>query len=127
MITVKLEHIINGAEVLRGLASKQLKGKTAYKVSRLLRELEKEFQLFNDTRTELIKKYGATDENGELKINENGDYTIVQEHIQDFYEEINELLKSEVEIAVEKIPLDDIGDLEFTPSEMLTLEPFIEE
>ena len=127
MITVKLEEIVNGAEALKVLANKSLKGKTAYRVSRLLRELEKEFSLFNDTRGELIKKYGEKDENGELKVNENSEYTIAPENIQAFYNEINEILGNEVEINGNKIPLAEIGELDFTPNEMIALEPFIEE
>jgi hypothetical protein len=127
MITVKLEEIVNGAEALKTLANKSLKGKTAYRVSRLLRELEKEFSLFNDTRGELIKKYGEKDENGELKVNENSEYTIAPENIQAFYNEINEILGNEVEINGNKIPLAEIGELDFTPNEMIALEPFIEE
>lgn len=127
MITVKLEEIVNGAEALKVLANKSLKGKTAYRVSRLLRELEKEFSLFNDTRGELIKKYGEKDENGELKVNENNEYTIAPENIQAFYNEINEILGNEVEINGNKIPLAEIGELDFTPNDMIALEPFIEE
>lgn len=127
MITVKLEAIINGAEALRSLATKSLNGKTAYRVSRLLRELDKEYSLFNETRTELIKKHGMKDENGELKVNENGDYTIDPEHVNEFYQEITEMLNNEIEISANKIALEEIENLEFTPNEMMTLEPFIEE
>ena len=126
MITVTLENIINSAESLRALAQKELKGKTAYRVSRMLRELDKEYSLFNETRAELIKKYGKKDENGELVVSENGDYTLEQEHIEDFYKEINELLKNEVELTVDKIDIDDLENITFTPNEMLMLEPFIE-
>ena len=127
MITVKLETIISSADVLRSLAQKSLKGKTAYRVSKLLRELETEFTIFNETRAEIIKKYGEKDENDELKVNENGEYTIKSEHLNDFYTEVNDLIKNEVEINANKIPLADLEDLEFTPNEMITLEPFIEE
>ena len=127
MITVTLENIINSAESLRALAQKELKGKTAYRVSRMLRELDNEYSLFNETRAELIKKYGVRDENGELVVSENGDYTLEKEHIEDFYKEINDLLKNEIELNVNKIELDDLGDITFTPNEMLMLEPFIEE
>ena len=127
MITVTLENIINSAESLRALAQKELKGKTAYRVSRMLRELDSEYSLFNETRAELIKKYGVRDENGELVVSENGDYTLEKEHIEDFYKEINDLLKNEIELNVNKIDLDDLGDITFTPNEMLMLEPFIEE
>lgn len=125
MITVTLENIINSAESLRALAQKELKGKTAYRVSRMLRELDKEYSLFNETRAELIKKYGEKDENGELVVSENGDYTLQQEHVEDFYKEVNDLLKNEVELTVDKIDIDDLDNITFTPNEMLMLEPFI--
>lgn len=127
MITVTLETIINSADSLRALAQKELKGKTAYRVSRMLRELDKEYTLFNETRSELIKKYGAKDENGELLVNENGDYTLEKDHVDEFYKEINDLLRNEVELNANKIDINELAELNFTPNEMLSLEPFIDE
>jgi hypothetical protein len=81
---------------------------------------------FNETRMELIKKYGEKDENGELKTDENGNVHIPDEALREFSNELQELLSTEVEINANKVKLDDLGTVEFTPSEMAQLEDFIE-
>jgi len=81
---------------------------------------------FNDTRMELVRKYGIKDENNELILDENGNAQIDLEHRNAFNEEFNELLQSSIEINANKIRLDDLGDIDFTPSEMAQLEDFIE-
>jgi hypothetical protein len=43
-----------------------------------------------------------------------------------FSRELRELLDTNVEISANKIKMDDIGEVEFTPAEMAQLENFIE-
>jgi len=74
----------------------------------------------------LIKKYGEKDENGELITDENGNCKIEQVGLDTFSKELNDLVTMEVEINANKIKLDDIDGLDFTPTEMVALEPFID-
>ena len=67
MITVKISDLLNSTEALQKLANKELKAKLAWTISRLLKAAEAEIQNFNDTRMNLIRKYGEKDENGELE------------------------------------------------------------
>ena len=127
MIEVKLRDVINSAEVMRTLSTQQLKGKVAFRVARLLRELEKEFTLFNEKRAELVREYGQKDENGELKTTENGDFMLEPEHAQEFYNMMDELLNTDLSINAEKIAFEDIENLEFTPTQILNIENFVEE
>lgn len=127
MIELKLNDLLNSAATLKILSTKSLKGKTAYKIARILREAEKELILFNETRLEIIKKYGKKKENDELITDENGDCIIKDEYINVFNEEIDELLNNKIEINVDKIKIDELDELNFTPSEIINLEAFIEE
>lgn len=126
MINVKLEDLINATDGLRGLSQKQLKARCAYAVGKILKSADAEIQSFNETRMELIKKYGEKDESGELKTEENGNVRIPPEGMNEFSRELRELLDTEVEISANKIKMDDIGEVEFTPAEMAQLENFIE-
>lgn len=126
MINVKLEELVNATEGLKGLSQKSLKGRCAYTVGKILKSADAEIQSFNETRMELIKKYGEKDENGELKTEENGNVRIPAEQIEAFSKELRELLDTNVEISANKIKMDDIGEVEFTPAEMAQLESFIE-
>lgn len=126
MINLKLETLINSAEGLKGLSQKKLKARTAYVVGKILKAADAEMASFNETRMELIKKYGEKDENGELVQDDKGNVRISQESIEDFSSELKGLLNTEIEIAGNKIKMDDLEDVEFTPQEMAQLEEFIE-
>ena len=126
MIKVTITDILNGTEILQKLSNTGLKAKLAWQVSRLLKAVDKEVQEFNETRMELIKKYGEKDESGELITDDKGNCKIITENVEKFSAELNELVASEIEINANKIKMDDLENIDFTPSEMVALEPFIE-
>ena len=126
MIKVKISDIINSTETLQKLGKMELKAKLAWQVARLLKALDTEVQQFNETRMEVIKKYGEKDENGELVTDEKGNCTIQQENVGKFQEELTDLINAEIEINANKIKIESIEDIDFTPTEMNALEPFID-
>ena len=126
MITLKISDLVNSTETLQKLAQQDFKAKLAWTVARLLKAADVEIQSFNDTRMNLIKKYGEKDENGELKTDEKGNCRILPENLGLFTNELNELMDTEVEINANKIKIDLFEDATFTPKEMTILEPFIE-
>ena len=126
MITLTLEQLINSTEALRSLSQKPLKARCAYAVGKILRAADAEMTSFNETRKELIDKYGEKDEKGILKEDENGNVHIIMEKLNDFNTELQELLATTIEINANKISIDDIGEIEFTPAEITQLEDFIE-
>lgn len=126
MITVKIADLLNSVDVLKALADKDFKAKLAWSISRLLQAAEKEIQNFNETRYALIRKYGTKDENDKLITDENGNCKIEADVVTEFNDELNELVNTEVEINANKINISLIEDLEFTPSEMAVLSPYLE-
>ena len=127
MINTALRNIVESADIMRELSGKSLKGRAAFRVARLLREVEKEFTLFNEKRVDLIKEYAQKDENGEIKSEENGNVTLDPDRLTEFYQKLEELLNTEVEINAEKIDTVDLDDIELTPAQVINLEPFINE
>jgi hypothetical protein len=126
MIKVKISELIDSISTLQKLAQKDFKAKLAWSIARLLKAAEAEIQSFNDTRMDLIRKYGEKDDNGELITDEKGNCTLVKDKVQDFNAELNELLASEIEINANPINIEMLEDLDFTPAEMSVLEPFVE-
>ena len=126
MISITLEQLVNSSEALKALSNKPLKARSAYAVARILKAADQEMTNFNDTRMELIKKYGVKDETGELKLDDNGNAQIDHDSLSTFNTEFRELLQSQIEINANKIKIGDLGDIDFTPSEMAQLEDFIE-
>ena len=126
MINVTIEQLLNSTETLQKLSQKDFKAKLAWSIARLLKTAEAEIQSFNDARLNLIKKYGEKDESGELITDEKGNCKIAAESIDEFSTELNELIKTEVEINANKIDIDLLENIDFTPSEMAILEPFVD-
>lgn len=126
MIKITLGELLNATDTLQKLAQKDFKAKLAWSISRLLKAAEKEVQEFNEARMNLIKKYGMKDEQNELITDEKGNCKITDENINEFSTELNDLIATEVEINANKMSLDLFDDAEFSPSDMVLLEPFIE-
>jgi hypothetical protein len=92
----------------------------------LLKEGERELQNFNTIRMNLVNKYGEKDENGELVTDEKGNCKIDAKESESFNAEFGDVINTEIEINANKLKLDDFDNLDFTPSDMILLEPFIE-
>lgn len=126
-MTITLQNILEAQETMQNLSTKMLRGRTAYQVARLLKRLEAELGTYNDTRLKLIERYAKKKEDGTYELNERNEYQFTPENMQAYVGEINNLLQEQIEIDANPLKLDDLLDLEFTPSEMVALEPFIEE
>lgn len=126
MITLKLEDLVNSTEALQKLSNTSLKARPAFTVSKMLKEAEKELANFNEVRMNLINKYGEKDEEGKLITDENDNCKITAEHINDFSNELKELVATTIEINANKLTLEDLGNADFTPSEIAALEPFVD-
>jgi hypothetical protein len=127
MIQVTLNDILNNAEIFRELSTKSLPVKTAFKVARLIRELDKENTTFDESRRQIIEKYAERDENGIIKQTAEGNIQLQQDKIEECNNELVELLNTTIEINVDKISIDALGDIKITPAQMINLEAFIEE
>lgn len=126
MINVKISDLVNATETLQNLSKKSLKAKLAFSVAKLLKGAEQEIQQFNETRMNIIKKYGEKDETGNIKTDEGGNCKITKENIDDFTHELTDLLNTEVEINASKLRMDDLENIDFTPNDMVILEPFMD-
>lgn len=127
MIQVTLNDILNNAEIFRELSAKALPVKTAFKIARLIRELNKENTTFDESRRQIIEKFAERDENGRIKQTPEGNIQLQQDKIEECNNELVELLNTTIEINVDKINIDALGDIELTPAQMINLEAFIEE
>lgn len=127
MITVKIQDIVNAIETFNVMSNKEMPIKTSFKVARIAKELDKEYQLFNETRRKAIETYGEKDENGELKIDDKGNVALIQDKIETFSAEMNELLNNEVSLNTAPFTLSELEGITLTPAQTSTLLPFVEE
>ena len=127
MINVTLNDILNSAETFREISNKSVPVKTAFRIARLIRELDKENATFDESRRKIVEKYAERDEAGGMKQTEDGNVILQQNKIAECNGEMIDLLNTTIEINAEKLHIDDLGDIELTPTQMLGLEAFIEE
>ena len=126
MIKTTINEILNVTPVLRELAVKPFKGVTTFKIARLIRELDKETTLFEESRAKLAEKYGVRNENGELDVSEEGTIKLQEDRINECNEELTNLLLTEVEINADALPATAFDEIEISPVQAIALESFIE-
>lgn len=117
MISLKVKDFINNLDIYRELLNKEMKGRAAFSLAKIINEIEKEQQAFQDTRSKLILEYGEEKEDGSFKIK--------TEYIKDFNQKMDLLLESTVNIDSDLIQLEDLENFNFTPIQMAVLSFFI--
>ena len=127
MITVSVREILNSAEIMQKLSKRQFKGRVAFQIARILRYIDEELKSFNEARSNLIEVYGERDESDNLVMDKNNNYKIQKDKITELNQEIEELLNTSIQINADAINMKDIENEDFTPADILLLEPFIEE
>lgn len=121
MINTTIGNLADSIDALRETRQRRFKSKVAFQLARITNEIDKELKTFNEARIQLLNTYGLKDENGNQILNENHDYIIDPEHIQDFNSEVSELLNTEITINAEPIDINDLENEEFTPETMSKL------
>lgn len=127
MIEAKLSDAVNSIEVFNSLVEKPLSARTAYQVAKLIRELNQEINLFQATQAKIAEKYWECNEDGSVKVDEEGYWHISKEKMPDYAKEVNELLASKIEVNAEPIDLNELLEEKFTPIQMNQIMVFIKE
>jgi hypothetical protein len=125
MIILTLREIFNAVPFLREISNKEFPSSTAFKIARLIRELDKEIELFEIERTKIIYKNCEKDHNGNPVLLENGNIKLLEHKIEDATTELNTLFKNQVEINAEKIPILAFNSIELTPEQAINLEAIV--
>lgn len=126
-MTVTLNTIMSSTEVLQQLLNINFPARTAYKIARLLAEIEKEQEIVHKTRTQLIDKYGQKDESGKFILNEEKNIQLKPDCVEKFNQELMELLETNIELTSPYLKLEELEIANFTPQQMYMLMPYIQE
>ena len=123
------ERVVNTINALSKLNNAQLPIKVAYAISKNVNKIESESKVYNTEKAKLVNKYGEKDKEGKLKVGENGNVSLKEEHIEDYNRDIKELLSIENEMDIHMIKLDDLlnSDYNIAPSELSAIDFMIEE
>lgn len=129
ILNLSNERIVNTINALVKLNNTQLPIKVAYAISKNVNKIESELKVYNTEKAKLVNKYGEKDKEGKLKVGENGNVSLKEEHIEDYNRDIKELLSIENEMDIHMIKLDDLlnSDYNISPSELSAIDFMIEE
>ena len=121
---IQISELINVFETLKDM-------KMPFKLSLILAKniamLEKEYEFYIDRERDFALKYLQTDENGQFIQEKENVFKIKEGLEQECKEARMELNKFESEVALRKIPVSLIENMEFTPNQLAVLEILIEE
>ena len=122
---MKLSTLVNSQQALKNLLELKLPIKVSYKISKLISRMEPDFKIFDEQKFALVKKLGLpTDTQGEWKV--------LPKNMTEFQEDLTKLLDVEVDLGytrekpLEKIKLEDLGEVNISTQDLLSLSWLIE-
>lgn len=125
---VKLGELDGISNALTELAKTKLSMKTAYRISRTMDNLGKEFRLFNGLRQKLYDEYCEKDEKGRFVPTGDGRGLKIKAELRDeFWKVFGELLLQEAEVEVWMLSLEELEKAEISPLDVSTLTFMLEE
>jgi len=122
------ERIVNDANVLGAISQKNLPIKVSYAIAKNIVKIEAEIKVYNKERQKLIDKYSVKDEEGKPLIEDNN-IRIAHEYIEDWNQDIKELLDIENEVDIHKFHIDELinSNCDMSPAELMLIDYMIEE
>ena len=126
MIKMTITEILNVVPVLQEMSNKSFPGATSFKIARLMRELDKEIQLFDKQRNEIAQEFGEKDASGQLVLTEEGNVKIIESKIKECNEKLASIFNTVIEINADKISYSTFEGVNIAPAEALALEPIID-
>lgn len=118
---ITLAQIVNSEKALTQLLETKLPIKTSYWLSKFVTKIQPDLVIFKEKQNALFKELGEP-------VKDNPDMlTIKPENMPKFQEEIAKLLEVEVEVEkMDKIKMEDLGDVSIEPKYLTSLEYIIE-
>lgn len=98
--------------------AKQANVKASYWIGKAMKKIISELTDLNNSRNELVKKYGSE---------KDGSWTVAKEKIQIFNKEFKELLDTEIDLNINKLPFEYVESIQLSPGEFMALDWLISE
>lgn len=125
-IKMKLAEAINLNAILKTIidddANKKMDALFKFRLLGIMKSLESNVKNFETIRNEKIKEYGTTDDEGNVKIDQND-----IELLKKFSDSLNAVLLSNITISIEKLKVKDIFDKGVSSEYLVGLYGIIEE
>ena len=126
MVKVTMEQIVDFKNNADFLGDAQLPLKAAYKINKLRKNVDSEFDYYSEKFREIVNTYAKKDENGNIAFSDDGAQILIQDGMVDECNQaLVDLQSLEIEIDNCNLTIDDLGDeVECTPDELEVIMPF---
>ena len=119
-MTIKLGTLIQTKDFLQELSGLKLKAKDAFKIISAIKKIGAELAIYEEAKTKIITEHGTKAEDGSVSVEPNTEaYDLV-------LKELNELAMNDVELAIDKVSIDALGDNEIEMYKLMALEYIFE-
>lgn len=95
----------------------------SYKVNKLLKQIEDDAEFFSTKYAAILQDSVIFNEDGTIKTDDNGNFFIKEDKVDDCNKQINDLMNAEVPSPTITFGLEDFDIFEMSPNELL---PFME-
>ena len=136
---LKLAEVIAAASALAEIQAVPLPAKAAYRIARLIERLSREQRTWEQTQQRLLIEAGAERKGPRLHLpapeklqdESEADFKVraeeFGERMRALQAQLEEVLAESVEIDLDPLPLDVLGEAKVKPADMLKLLPFVAE
>lgn len=111
--------------LIQSLFKKKFDIKTQYKMIKVMKELEKEFDIYQEQVKITCEPYFERDEKGQPLMNQEGGFKIKKDLLDECYLAINQLNNLDIQIPDIYFSLDELECLDLTMEQLYILEPLI--
>jgi len=116
---MKLRDLVFGQEALGRLLALELPAAASYKIARAARPLQAELRSYEQERVKLVQRLGQDTGQGQIMV--------ASEKAAEFNAEMNALLNVNVDMQIEAIDLDLLGEASIAPGDFIALWFLFEE
>lgn len=125
---MKMSDILGFPKFYESVKETKLPFKLAYHLAKISEAIASEQSFYQEHLTAIIKEYGETDANGQIKLTEDGQGVVLKPDTQaECEKKIQELQDLDVDLHYQPLKIEEVEALDLTTDAMRALMPFIEE
>lgn len=126
-MTITINDVIALKEIYPNFEGKFLPIKASYKMAKIFKEINENYNFYTDKLNEIISEYAQRDEDGNVVQTDGGTGIKIQkDKIEECNKKLNELSELEVYVPDVDLSIDDFGDISLPIEDMLVLSKVLE-
>lgn len=109
---------------LKELSSQKLPIEVAFAIKGIKKKIEEELDKYEEVRKDILARHGEKNEDGSLKIDQDKNVVFAEGKMEEFLQELNELVNHEVDVG--KIPIKSLAGATITADQLMYLGDLID-